>query len=176
MEERRPEREGQDVSFLVDRMLGTLARNLRMFGFDAEFASGRLAGLSQRAQAERRCLLSRRSLIEAKPSSFSFLRIPSDCPSLQVVQVLRALSLTPSPALWFSRCLRCNYPLVDLRWDAALGLVPEHVMHVHRRFRQCRRCGRIFWAGTHSLRMRRTMEEWVEDARRPASQDSAGGD
>jgi hypothetical protein len=151
--------------FLVDEMLGALARNLRMLGYDAASGSGELASLAQRAAAEGRWLITRRPLGEGKPLAVETLRILPDEPERQIVHVLRAVGQPPPPSHWFGRCLRCNRLLEEMAWKEALDAVPEYVARTHRRFRRCAACGRVFWAGTHRERMCRRIHGWLREAR-----------
>jgi hypothetical protein len=166
MEERRLDGEEYSPRFLLDGMLGTLARNLRMLGFDAVYATGRHPEpMIRRAAGEGRWFLTRRTLREKEPLPIPVLKITDDAPHRQLLQVLRALPSPSEPSRWFTRCLRCNRLLDDLSQEEAQGLVPEYIAHLHRQFRRCPSCARIFWPGSHSLRMRGMMEAWVKEAR-----------
>lgn len=157
---------GYTVRFLVDQMLGALARNLRMLGFDASYPpGGPWQRLPEKAVAEGRCLLTKR--YDPKGARFKILliKILHDDPGQQVVQVLRSISGSADPSLWLGRCLRCNIPLECLGKEEARPWVPEHVAYTQTRFRRCPSCGRVFWPGTHSRHMVQTMERWVQMAR-----------
>jgi|YNPNPStandDraft_1061719.scaffolds.fasta_scaffold03450_5 uncharacterized protein with PIN domain len=164
----RSEGGGYKVRFLVDRMLGALARNLRMVGFDASYApGGPWRSLLERAVGEGRWLLTKKYDPTRARFKVPLLKILHDDPGRQVVQVLRSLHLTIDPTLWLGRCLRCNTPLSDLTREEARPWVPEYVAYTQGRFRRCPSCGRVFWPGTHSDRMLRTIEEWIQEARAP---------
>ncbi len=63
----------------------------------------------------------------------------------------------------FTRCLRCNSPLLSLPPDEAKKKwpdLPDYVYQTQKRFNWCDRCGQLFWAGTHVRNMIRTLEEW----------------
>jgi hypothetical protein len=68
--------------------------------------------------------------------------------------VLAELDLRPRPADLFSRCLRCNLPLVDADREAARARVPPFVARTQERFRRCPGCGRLYWRASHVRRMR----------------------
>lgn len=173
MEERSVEGESQRVRFLVDHMLGTLARNLRMFGFDAGYAYPIAPeALIQRAIREGRWLLTKRDLTKMDHRPITVLRIQDDHPHRQVMQVLKALPSHPNTSVWFTRCLRCNLPLDELPAREAKQRVPEYIALTHSRFRHCPSCGRIFWQGTHAVHMRKLMQEWVEEAQRGGARGS----
>jgi len=166
MGDRSPEEEEQSPRFLLDAMLGTLTRNLRMLGFDAEYAGGRDPGpMIRKAVREGRWFLTRRGLREKGSWGVPILKIKDDLPHRQVLQVLSALPSPSDPSRWFTRCLRCNRLLDELPREEALGLVPEHIAHAHRQFRRCASCGRVFWSGSHRQSMSEIMEKWVKEAR-----------
>ena len=73
-------------------------------------------------------------------------------------QVLAALGLAPGPADLFRRCLRCNAALEETDAEAARRLVPPFIARTQERFRRCPACDRLYWRGTHALRMRRRLE------------------
>jgi uncharacterized protein with PIN domain len=154
----------KEIRFLVNGMLGTLARNLRMLGFDAEYDSGDLTRLMERVGREGRWLLTRRDVERMGPAPVVVLRITQDRPALQVIEILRSLSYPVDPTRWFSRCLRCNRTLSLLPREEAREMIPEFVAQTQPSFRQCPSCRRVYWPGTHSHRMRSTIEGWVKAA------------
>jgi uncharacterized protein with PIN domain len=143
-------------------MLGALARRLRMFGFDAEYAAVTdLQRLVQQAKYEKRWFLSRRRV--RSPEDLQMIVIASDCPHQQLLQVLKAVPEIPTPDEWFSRCLRCNRPLEVLGVEEVRHRVPDYVARTHAVFRICPSCERIYWPGTHAGHMRSNMEQWLKE-------------
>lgn len=145
--------------FLVDAMLGKLARWLALLGYDAKFAGG--SGrpdleLLAEAQREGRIFVTRDG------------RIPDVAGVRKVVirhahfedqfrQLAGELSLKPDPALRFSRCTQCNEPLETLTREEALPLVPPLVRTLETPFWRCRVCARLYWNGTHTDRIVETI-------------------
>ena len=163
MNERRVDPDAERPSFLVDGMLGALARHLRMLGFDAEYCRQcTMETALERAAREGRWFLTRQDMVGLSTPKARILRLLDDFPHLQVLQVLRSIPAKADESRWFTRCLLCNRSLEDLQWEEARPFVPDHIAQTHRHFRRCPSCTRVFWPGTHSLRMRRTMEQWVE--------------
>lgn len=148
--------------FIVDAMLGSLARWLRVLGFDAVYDAAledseivRLARRSGRAVLTKdRRLVQRRALRD-------FRLIESQALEAQLLEVLDHFQLAVRPELLFSRCLRCNVPLRDVPRDSVQGRVPQYVFQTRRRFSVCPRCSGVFWPGTHrdrmQLRIQRTL-------------------
>jgi uncharacterized protein len=146
------DRDKQTVSFAADRMLGKLARWLRIMGQDVIYGphlSG--YGLIRAARAEQRLILTRdRSLKRKQPPDF--LLIESDHYREQLRQVVQACGLDPT-ARAFTRCLECNTVLVPRAKDSVEKLVPPYVFSTQEKFFSCPRCRRVYWPATHHERM-----------------------
>ncbi len=136
--------------FLVDAMLGSLARWLRILGFDTAYdPTIHDAELVEIARAEDRVLLTRdRRLVLRKRARNSIL-IEPDGVERQLRQVLEALALEVGAGDVWGRCLRCNRALEDLDAERARPRVPPFVARTQKSFRHCPECGRIYWRATH---------------------------
>lgn len=145
-----------DLRFLADSMLGTLAKWLRILGYDTAYQSqlddNQLVRL---ARAEGRILLTRDTGF-LKRKGLRYLLIESEGLEEQLAQVLQAFGLhVDNP---FSRCPVCNTVLEDVPKYEAWGQVPPFVFHTQERFRLCPECNRFYWRGTHWQRMLDRME------------------
>lgn len=142
--------------FLVDAMLGKLARWLVLLGYDAKFA-----GVDGRSDLE----LLRQAQAEGRTFVTKDRRIP-EVAGLPVIvlrgkdseEQLRELALKPDPAKLFSRCADCNVPLDALSREEALPLVPPKVRTLETPFWRCPKCGKLFWNGTHTDRIVATLK------------------
>lgn len=136
-------------------MLGGLARWLRVLGLDTAYRPDlddrELVDL---AVAEGRTLLTRDRRLTERRLARDHLLIASGVVDQQVRQVVEALGHRPAEAELFSRCLRCNTPLVDADPATAREHVPPFVARTHERFRHCPGCDRYFWSASHVHRMR----------------------
>jgi uncharacterized protein with PIN domain len=137
-------------------MLGTLAKWLRILGYDAlydplldDYQLMRLARAEDRVLLTRDRELARRRGVET-------LLIESQVLDEQLWQVLSELELEPAPA--FSRCPACNGALVPLDREEARSRVPAYVARTHERFRLCPDCGRVYWRGSHWQQMEARLE------------------
>jgi uncharacterized protein with PIN domain len=144
-------------------MLGRLALWLRLLGFDTFYeAHVDDADLARRALDERRTLLTRdRALPEAWSVPDVYL-VASEDARAQLQEVARRFGLA-AHARPFSRCSRCNAPLEPASLDAVRGRIPPRVAASHVAFLRCPGCRRIYWEGTHVERMRRVLEEALEE-------------
>jgi uncharacterized protein with PIN domain len=145
------------MKFIADVMLGRLATWLRLLGYDTTYMpDADDPELARIARAEDRILLTRDVELTRRRGVRSVL-IESDQVEEQVRQVFRALKLTTREA--FSRCAECNHRLEIASKESVRGAVPPYVFQTQERFRRCANCGRVYWRGTHWVRMLARMED-----------------
>ncbi len=132
-------------------MLGTLAKWLRILGYDTLFDPAlddhRLVRL---ARAENRTLLTRDGELSRR-RGVRVLLVATENLDDQIRQVLAELELVPDRS--FSRCPVCNELLETLDRAEAKARVPAYVALTHETFRFCPACQRVYWRGTHWQRM-----------------------
>jgi uncharacterized protein with PIN domain len=138
-------------SFVVDAMLGTLAKWLRILGYDAVYDPGLDDyQLMRLARAEDRVLLTRDREL-ARRRGVRVLLVESEDLDAQIQQVFADLDLRPARS--FSRCPICNEPLLEIDRETARSRVPAYVAQTQDRFSHCPACQRVYWRGTHWRRM-----------------------
>ncbi len=148
-------------------MLGSLARWLRVLGFDTVYNNrfedeelvelalqeGRIALTRDRRLTERRAIAGRAILVE------------SDALGDQLRQVLNHVGFpiedVRSPAL-LCRCIECNSPLVAVERGSVEPQVPPYVFSTQEEFKKCPSCDRIYWGGTHRQRMLEKLARLLE--------------
>ncbi len=132
-------------------MLGTLAKWLRILGYDTVFDPAlddhQLVRL---ARAEDRILLTRDREL-ARRRGVRLLLVGSEDLDEQIRQVLSDLELAPNRS--FSRCPVCNEALESL--DPAWQRPKCQPMwsRLTKIFRRCPACRRVYWRGTHWQQM-----------------------
>ncbi len=138
---------------LLDAMLGSLARWLRLLGCDATLASDDENDLRliRRARAEDRIIVTRDTEL-ARRRGVSVLFIASMELGEQLRQVVEHLKIKYDRI--GTRCLECNHVLLPLSREAARDRVPPYVWQTQERFYHCPGCERLYWAGTHWNHMR----------------------
>jgi uncharacterized protein len=150
----------KETKFAADRMLGKLAKWLRIMGQDVSYGqhlSGH--GLIHAARLENRLILTRdRKLRRLQPPDFLF--IESDQYREQLRQVIRACRLDPLDKA-FTRCLECNIVLERRSKPSVEKIVPPYVLATQENFSSCPRCRRIYWPATHHQRMLEELQELV---------------
>lgn len=137
------------MKFVVDCMLGKLAKWLRVLGFDSVYLNKAEDGyLLLLARREKRILLTKDHELLRGARNLPCLFIESDNWQEQVVQVLEAFRLRER-AKPHSRCLACNIELKRIPKRLARNLVTPFVFERASAFSVCPSCGRVFWPGTH---------------------------
>lgn len=142
------------IRFAVDKMLGRLARWLRIIGQDVVYGP-EFYGLAlvQVARRDGRVILTRDTRLVRRRDLPPYLFITSDHHREQFRMVVAACGLDPTPA-FLTRCLDCNDVLCEVDPTSVRPSVPPYVWATQERFYRCPRCQRIFWPATHFARMR----------------------
>jgi uncharacterized protein with PIN domain len=151
------------MKFIVDCMLGKLAKWLKILGFDALFFNKiEDDDLLSRARKEKRILLTRDTGLIEKAKDVETLFLESEEWRDQVKQVLDKFSLWErvNP---HTRCIDCNVKLKDLPKKNAKNLVTPFVYKHADSFALCPGCGRVFWRGTHFKDMEFKIEELLKE-------------
>jgi len=140
------------MKFVADKMLGRLAKWLRIIGQDVTYGphlSG--YGLIRAARSEDRMILTRdRSVPKKSPPDY--LLIHSDHFRDQLTQVVQTCGLDPFKDI-FTRCVECNAALEPIAKGVVQERVPPYVFSTQERFSLCRACQRIYWPATHQQKM-----------------------
>ncbi len=144
-----PAPEDSQPRFVVDVMLGRLAKWLRIAGFDVlysnRFTDEELVALSRR---ERRVLLSRDTRLLVRKAVDRFIFLEDEDIQAQIHQVFTAARITDLPGI-LTRCLSCNEMLQETEHERVRDKVPPFVYETQTQFKSCPKCRKIYWAGTH---------------------------
>ena len=138
---------GKSMRFITDRTLGSLARWLRIVGYDTRYDSSLdRFQLMRIARSENRVVLTRDAEL-ASHKGADILLIASRLLEDQLDEVFTAMALLLDGPT--SRCPMCNDVLEEIPKDRAWGYVPSYVFATQERFTMCPTCDRFFWRGTH---------------------------
>ena len=139
-------------SFIVDKSLGSLAKWLRILGFDTVYESDVSAGEFSRQIDEGRVLITRTRKLQKAFVDCSQVFIESNNIREQLKQVVGHLDILPADIRPFSRCTHCNLITGEIDKEEVYGMVPDYIWETQDKFNSCRRCGRIYWPGSHTER------------------------
>lgn len=141
-----------ETKFVIDGMLGSLAKWLRLLGYDALYLRNAPdSDLLRIAQDEKRILLTKDTRLlqrrQVKKSVIESLLVETDTLADQLIQVSSRFDLELEGKRPF--CSICNLSLKDADKETARQKVPPYVYQAQERFSVCPGCGRYYWAGTH---------------------------
>ena len=148
------------MKFIVDRMLGRLAKELRMLGYDTVYYRGDNAyQMIKLAREEDRVILTRNTKLIPKRSEDRLVRIMEDKTPLQLKELIQKKVISLYEENLFSRCLLCNILLDKIPREEAKGKVPDFIFYQQKEFSRCPRCLRIYWQGSHQENMQKKVKE-----------------
>ena len=151
---------GKKPKVIVDFMLGRLAKWLRILGYDTVYANKTSAeNIVLASLKENRVLVTRNTRLSRK-RAWKLVLIKSDKFLEQIAQIARELKLHLSEKDFFTRCTFCNNELMAVEdRESVKAKVPEYVFKTQGKFSACSHCGRIYWAGTHSDLLSKTLKK-----------------
>ncbi|MGA2665883.1 MAG: Mut7-C RNAse domain-containing protein [Nitrososphaerales archaeon] len=145
--------------FVVDAMLGSLARKLRIFGFDTlYFRDGPDRELERVSREEARVMVtSDRALAEhAGRHGLVALLVQGRTDRARLVSLLaQARSGGVEVSRGDPRCAVCNSALERVGPERAARSLPRSIAARHRLYFLCAGCGRLYWRGGHWSRLGR---------------------
>jgi uncharacterized protein with PIN domain len=147
--------------FAADVHLGRLAAYLRMLGFDTSYANvySPLSLISLSIAEERTLLSKSKSLLRNEILTRAFLITESD-PRRQLAEVLDRFDLYRLIAP-FTRCIVCNALLRHVDKQSIFARIPESVRSWCSEYQLCPSCERVYWKGSHYVRMEALILEIV---------------
>ena len=153
-----PEPRQERLRFAAGQELGRLVKWIRFMGFDAC-----LVRKGRDGTVDRILLLEKSRRPPALHRGWRKVVLLSEIEHLeQIRELIRILHIQPSDLHPMTRCGACNRRLDECSPGEAKGQVPEHVLTVHSGFRRCPGCQRIYWPGTHYLRIVNIIEGFFD--------------
>ncbi|MBV6448622.1 Mut7-C RNAse domain-containing protein [Nitrosomonas sp.] len=149
----------QPPQFVVDSNLGRLARYLRLLGFDCLYRNDYNDDMIARiASEQQRIVLTRdRSLLHRKIITYGYF-VRADKPKIQTREVLKRFALN-SLIKPLTRCTHCNGKLAETGKSCIEHRLEPLTKQYYDKFLICLECGRIYWQGSHSMRIERLLGE-----------------
>jgi uncharacterized protein with PIN domain len=141
--------------FWADEMLGSLARWLRIMGYDTVYERDRSDDhLLEAALGQGRVLLTRDIELAQRAAPRSLLIESRDLDE-QLQQVRSAYGLKAQEEL--VRCTVCNGELRQVTKEEARGKVPDGSLEGNDEFFACSICGKMYWKGAHWRNIRKRL-------------------
>ncbi len=143
---------GDEPAFIVDTMLGNVARWLRMLGYDTLYyrriEDWRILRIAER---DGRIIVTRdRGLHNrARRKGLRSILLEQDDMAERLAYIALLTGIRLYIDLDRSRCPVCNGELVRVSREAVRGKVPRRVYERYTGFWLCTRCGKVYWMGSH---------------------------
>jgi len=154
-----------EPKFVVDTMLGNVARWLRMLGYDTLYKRSfkdweilRVAERDDRVIVTRDRGLHNRALSRGLKSIYLYLDDMAE--RLAYISAITGIRLYVD--LEKSRCSICNGELRKVSREEVKDRVPPRVYRFYSDFWICTSCGKVYWIGSHWVKI----EEILEKARK----------
>ena len=151
--------------FLVDSMLGNVAKKMRILGYDAVYSADMPdEQILEQAARSGRTIITRDAELSKRAAKLSVptISVAGNLESLVMSEIIRALNITPAISGESARCPICNGDTVKITGEEAGGRVPDGVRGRTDLFWECRECRHIYWEGTHIRNLREAAREWTE--------------
>lgn len=131
-------------------MLGSLARWLRILGYDTAY-DNRIEDreILRRCLQENRIPLTRDRLLIQQSRLPRQLLIKSEPLFEQIHEVLALVGDEPDPERLLTRCLTCKTLLAEVARAKIRTRIPPYVYQTQSRYKECPSCCHFFWPGTH---------------------------
>jgi hypothetical protein len=156
----RPIRTPADIYFFCDAGVGGLARWLRAAGYDVRWEPHIAdADLLKRAREAGATIITTDSMLMER----RLLRdqiVPSFWlpPTLSIAEQLQRVFREFNLRVGAPRCMRCGGELVPSNKETLQTRIPPRTYRWLDDYFVCARCGKLFWHGTHWLRIRTKLD------------------
>ncbi|MFH1965278.1 MAG: Mut7-C RNAse domain-containing protein [Acidobacteriota bacterium] len=153
----------RETKFVLDVHLGKLARSLRMLGFDTlyqkDYTPDEVIVLSL---SGKRIIISKsRNLLKRKEITHGYCLNSSDS-EMQTKLVIKRFDLGDNIDP-FTRCMECNSTLDIIARDKVIDKIPLKVKERQNEFKYCTQCRKIYWKGSHYVKMREKIRRLTVD-------------
>jgi len=161
------------VNFILDGMLGKLARWLRMMGHDTRYST--LLDDSQLlkiAKEEKRVLLTRDLALyqQAIAKNLEAYYVAGTIEPDRLSELAQRFNIPLFIDLEKSRCPKCNTKLQPAPKEKIANKVERNTLKHYDTFWECPNCGAVYWQGAHWANIRTTLEKAKEKQKEKITQ------
>jgi uncharacterized protein len=159
-----PSEEVFRLRFVVDGMLGGLARWLRMLGYETEYDSKMDdSTLLHESQQDGTILLTRDEELHSRARSKGIVSVlvPGESEEVRLAELVKSLGISLEIDMTATRCPECGSELTEISKEDASSSVPSASLRLYEKFWRCTRadCAKTYWVGSHWRNIRQTLEE-----------------
>ncbi|MEM4717590.1 MAG: Mut7-C RNAse domain-containing protein [Desulfurococcaceae archaeon] len=151
-----------DPRFIVDNMLGTIARWLRMIGYDTLYERySEDWQIIRRAELEDRVIITRDKALHNKALRHGLRCVflwESTMPD-RLAHIALVTGIRLNVDFNKTRCPEDNTLLEKVEKEKISNNVPPRVYKLHSDFWRCPKCGKVYWIGRHWRHIELTLRE-----------------
>ena len=145
-------------------MLGSLARWLRMLGYEADYDSKAHDNtLLEKTKLEGTTLLTRDEDLHKRACSRGLVSVlvQGEKDEARLGRLAKTLGLSLELDMARARCPECGSTLREIPRSEASTIVPDTSLNLYEKFWRCTniQCGKAYWLGTHVNNIRQTLEK-----------------
>lgn len=151
-----------DVKFMVDGMLGKVARWLRMLGYDTKYANNLNDDeILKIADGEKRIILTKDYQLfrKANASGVKAVFIEGRSHIEKLADLSRQLDIRLEINIERSRCPKCNSAIKSVDKESVKDKVPSTTHRIYGEFWICTGCGQIYWRGSHWKKINNSLDQ-----------------
>ena len=153
----------QKPSFIVDAMLGKLAKKLRLLGYDSKYFSDMEdEEIIKIAKDENRFLVTKDEPLvnKATKQKIKTIQITKNEEIEQFLEINNLVKLGRCVIMGSnSRCPKCNGVLEKIEKNLIEEKVPSGIYEYNNDFWICKGCEKIYWEGTHIKNLQKFTEK-----------------
>lgn len=153
----------REPKFILDVHLGTLAKYMRILGFNIYYKNNLSdEDIVKISGEEKRTILTRDTGILKRSEVTHGSYVRNTNPEKQLKEVIKRFHLEKE-IREFSRCLLCNEVLSKIEKEKIENRLPPKVKAIHHEFYFCKSCDKIYWKGTHYDRMKEIVSIFTDN-------------
>ena len=150
------------LRFITDGMLGKLSRWLRILGHDVQYyKSAPDESLIELAASSDRILLTKdQKLVQKATKHGAKVLFVTGSDVIEMLgNLVYNFGFNLEIDLKVSRCPKCNGVLIVVSKDSIIEEIPDLTSIYYNEFWKCKKCGQIYWLGSHWKKIIRTLED-----------------
>ena len=158
------------MRFLVDGMLGGLARWLRILGHEVRYdASAKDNDLLAIADDDNLVLLTRDQELYQRAVAKKIVSalVVGETEDERLAQMASSFGVRLETNMAETKCPECGASLMEKPKSDLTGEVPNESLKLYTQFWKCsnQNCRKVYWVGSHWKHIRQTLEEATKRAR-----------
>jgi uncharacterized protein with PIN domain len=142
----------ENLEFIVDGMLGKVARWLRMLGYDTKYVNDMGDDdILKVALDEGRIILTRDYQLfrKANMHRIKAIFVEGDSHIEKLANISKQLNIRLEIDINKSRCPKCNAKIRVIGKEDIEDKIPKTTFKIYNDFWICTGCGQIYWRGSH---------------------------